>query len=470
MARKKLHDPINNEDFDLESSLPESEGSFYENNADSEANELVDSPVFIARMPNLEEPRSIRKSISAHSVWNRIFEFQSKVTDRQQILSLWCVIAVLVCLLFWSFLRNMSPNVSEIAQTETSAVLDDEDPFRLERSSNTVSERIAFSDHSSARSVYDMEEELSLVLPTTDIEVSTQSEHPEVIEAPFDRASVQPVFSASPPSAWDREESTLPAAVNPQPAMREPTPDFSALANEQWNGSSVTSSSNPAYANVPSTFDAPVYGSQPAIQNNRYDEPQVSHVQYVPNPQVPSYGGQAIPNHSQGTPAVQPNGSPDNGAYAYPNNAQPNVPYGNPYGTSVTPANTTAQYNYQANDQRQYPGQYASVNREVGYQQGFGNGLNPNTQYNTADYTEEIPATPTNNTYRNPGVPNYGTSPYQNQPQIANNTAPQFDAQYGQLPRSTQNIPNAQQYNPSYTQPIYGQQPTTAVGDFPMQR
>ena len=99
MARKKLHDPIHDEDYNLESHLPESAESFYENEAEYEANDLVDKPVFIARMPNLEEPRSIRRSISTRSVWNSIFEFHSKITDRQQIVSLWCVIAVLVCLL-----------------------------------------------------------------------------------------------------------------------------------------------------------------------------------------------------------------------------------------------------------------------------------------------------------------------------------------------------------------------------------
>ena len=457
MARKKLHDPIHDEDYNPESHLSESAESFYDDEAEYEANDSVDKPVFIARMPNLEESRPIRRSVSSRSVWNSIFEFHSKITDRQQIVSLWCVVAVLVCLLFWSFLRDMSPNASEMAQKETPLVVDEKDSYRVEKrekKSDTVSERIAFSDHTSARSVYEMEEDdLSLVLPTTDIEVSSQAEYPEypgasetypeyprASETAFEHVDTQPVFSANTQSAWDREESTLPAAVNPQPVVHEPGPDYSALANEQWNVPAANPSSNPVYATTPSTYNAPAYGPQPTLTN---PAPQVSQVQYTPNPHVPSYGGQTIPNQPQGIPAAQPNGNLGNGAYVYPNNVQPNAPYG----ASAMPSNATAQYNYQANGQRQYPG----------------------TQYNTANYTEEIPATPTNNTYRNPGAPSYGASPYQNQQQIASNNTP---PQYGQLTQQPQNVQSGQQYNynPSYTQPTYGQQPITASGAVPAQR
>ena len=440
MARKKLHDPIHDEDYSPESHLSESADSFYENDAEDETNDPVEKTVFIARMPNLEESRSIRRSISTRSVWNSIFEFQSKITDRQQIVSLWCVIAVLACLLFWSYLRDASPNASETAQTETPSLIVEEDLYRLEKKEknlDAISERIAFHDRDSARSVHEMEEEdLSLVLPTTDIEVSSQPEFPEypgASETAFEYVDTQPVFSANTQtqSAWDREERSLPAAVSPQPVVHEPGPDYSALANEQWSAPAANPSSHSPYAVTPSMPNVPAYGSQPMISN----PPQVSQVQYVPNPQVPSYGGQAIPNQVQGIPAVQPNGNLGNGAYAHPKNTQPNAPY----------AATAMPYD-QATDQRQYSG----------------------TQYNTANYAEEIPATPTNNTYRNPGTPNYGATPYQGQPQIAsNNTPPQ--PQYGQLNQQPKNA-QTQPYNPAYAQPTYGQQPVTAVGGTPVQR
>ena len=382
MARQRARTPVNHnlqdstvsEEFFSDAIPEEIHGNFPEK-------QVEDRPKFIAKMPNLEEPRSIRAVFASQSVWNRLVEMKNGITDRQQILTLRCVVVLLVCMLFWSVTSKRSPDSPDFTQAESTLMdlFPAEEPYRSERSalprSEGTYERLSFS--SSARTVRELDnDELLPTFSTTSIDLSQTIELTEEPSLAFESQQRSTVPSSS---AWDREDAysisvaapAVPAtAWNTQAAsVNDSTPDFSAFA-------------------------APNYGTNNAPMMNRYNEPQVRQVQYHQPAAVPGYGEQSAPLYSQRNPQVPANTQPGASPYA---TSQP-APYG-----------------------QQYP---VAVQNQSPYQQ----------PYNPANNREEIPATFTNNTYRNPGTP-------QANPQA---TAPQ--GYYGQY---NPQQPVNQQYNQS---------------------
>ncbi len=433
-------------------------------------------PVFIAKMPSLEEPRPIKPAMEFQTIWNRIFDFSRGVSDRQQILSLWCVVAVLVCLLFWSFVRNPgSPkeqHVHAAVETESEKAFQ----YRSETSQSAkpekkYGERIALNE--TPRSVRELEDdEVSLVLPTTSIDLSETNPSFEPVNQNSRYAPEQPVRSNT-QSAWDRDIPTIPAAVPPPTASgawegnsfsaNESGADFSALTSEQWGNSARDYRQSPQNTQAPYTaqsYSQPAPTSQAPM--NRYDEPHVSQVQYLQQSNVSGFDNGRGQNPQQGASPYSQQVNPIPGNTMSPSNAPLQ---GSPTYGGETIRNATAQFDR--------PNGYSD--REIGYQQGAeGNyGRSMNSSYNVAGSREEIPATPTNNTYRNPGTVSpetnrdayYANTPQdiRNQPQFAaTNTVPRFDGQSGQAPVQQQPSPYQLPQQQQYVQPTYGQQPITA--------
>jgi len=310
-------------------------------------------PVFIARMPNLEEPHSLRAALSSRApLWNRFLEIKHGITDRQKICVLWCIIALLVCMLCLNMVNKPSSNSSDLVQT-TTFVETAEEPS---------------APNSSVRSAREWEDEKPLpALSTTSIDLSQTAELPDETPSAFD--SDQRYAALPTPSAWDRSPHSLP--VTSVPSGEVSTPDFSVFA-----------APNPG---------AP----QPSV--NRYNEPQVQQVQYHQNPTT-------VPNYT--------------GVYPSSQTPQSSVNYGQQ--APSTNFNAAAQY--------QSPANYRQPEQSSGY--------------NMAGAREEIPATFTNNTYRNPGTPQ---------------TMPQSGyGQYNPQPYAG-GAPTLQPSNvPQYNQPNYG--------------
>ena len=354
-----------------------------------------EQPVFIARMPNLEEPRSLRTAISSQSIWNRLIEMKNRITDRQQIFTLRCVIVFLGCMLFWSMVSKPSPNLPGTTQTETALLEVEPDylPYRSEKSASPRSEaayeRLSFSD--SARSVRESDldnEEILPVLSTTSIDLSQATELLEEPPPAFDsnQRYTSPSYSASSQthSAWDREVHS----------------HSSAVPVNAWNSGSAPP--NDWTADY-SAFAAPNYETpQPPVNEpvfNRYNESQVRQVHYHQNPGTGVYPA---------SPMQAPQ-SPVHYGQQHPSNQQQNQNWNN-----------------------QQP--------------------SPNSGYNAPNYGEEIPATLTNNTYRNPGTTpqngyytqGTGMNPSPVQPQgFHGQNHPQYHPQ--------QSPANAPQYNhPNY--------------------
>ena len=377
-----------------------------DNNHDFLKQHREDRPVFIARMPNLEEPGSLRTFLTSQSVWNRILELKNGMTDRQQILTLRCIVVLLVCMLFWSMVSKPSSNSPDLTQkgdalTETLLDLEDE-PYREEKTalprSEGAYERLSFN--SPARSSRELEnDELSPVLSTTSIDLSQSVEMSKEPPSAFQSNRPSPQSASS---AWDRDAYSIPSAVPMESrnftanSSNDSSPDFSAFAIPNYGGS-----------------------QRPA---GTYNEPQVRQMQYS----APNFSEQATPLYSQSNPQFPSNVNPGTGVY--PNSQS--VPNGQQYPSEAN-FNTTTQNQPPLNHPNRDP------RENVAY-----------PQYNNpTDFREVIPATYTNNTYRNPGTP-------QAHQQW---TAPQ--EYYGQYnPQQSTNPPNNQQYNnpQQYSQPNYG--------------
>ena len=425
MARQRAHSPVSRNsgsDFRLQIPAVSEELSPDDIDRDLPEKQAEEQPVFIARMPNLEKPHSSCIADASLSVWNRIRELKNGITDRQQIISLWCIIAFLVCMLFWNMVSKPLPDSPDLAQTavENSLRLDHE-PYRSERSASSRSE-IAFEHLSSRGSSVPSErewnhDELAPVLPTTSIILS---ESPEETLYEVSPSPAQHSTTVQTRSAWDRDVYSAPLAVS------SPAPSANV-----WDSNSV--SANPVSASdmTPdfSAFTTPSYGTtspQTAqaggeFSVNRYSEPQVQQVQYYQNTTTqPNYGGQPVQNFSQGNSQYPVNTHPGTGAYQPQQMPQTSASYGQPnnFGTNF---NATAQYPAYA-QQGQQP--------------------NP-VGHNAASYREEIPATYSNNTYRNPGAPQA--------------MVPNGNYQQGGTGQYNPNPPGVPQHNqPTFNLPTYG--------------
>ena len=395
MGRQRAHIPVNHNFQDSGSvsevlSSDEIDGVLPEQQVEGR-------PRFIAKIPNLEGTRSIRTVFTSQSVWNRFVEFKNGITDRQQILTLRCIVVLLACMLFWSMVSKPSPKLAESTLAEAGQNSKDE-PYRSERTLISQSEgiygRLPFD--SSARSVRELDnDELSSVFQTASIDLSRSVELPEEATPAFD-FDQRPAPSNS--SAWDRDVYSIAPAVS----------------GETWNSAAV-----PSHDSTPdfSAFAAPGYGAGTPPLTDRYSESQVRQVQQQQQrpPMAPNYGEQAAPFSS---------------AYQTPQTtqmSQASVPYGQQYPSEA---------NFNVTNQYQPP------YRQPTHQQS----THQQSPYNPTNHREEIPATFTNNTYRNPGVP-------QGNPQA---TSPQ--GYYGQYNPHNPTLPsNNQQYGQQYGQPAnYG--------------
>ena len=417
MGRQRIHNLTNrNSGSPLPLQPRVVSDEFFPDGIDNELPEKhpEEQPVFIARMPNLEKPRSLGIAGTSWSIWNRLVEMKNGITERQQIITLWCVIALLVCMLFWNMVGKSSPDSSDLAQTASTLPEDSLEAtgelYRSDsRSEKTASSRAEIASEHLARnkmmpSPRDWnDEELSPVMPTTSIDLS---ESPEEAPSAFDskRYAASPTSSHS-PSAWDREAYSVPQVVSPQAILPNP-------AGGRPSNAASPEDSAPDF----SAFSTPNYGAtQPHVGNgfsvNRYNEPQVRQVQYHQNPvMVPatpmiSNGNGSFPASSQAPPSGVPpfpmNANPGTGAYPTPQTPQSSTSYGQPYYPGT---------NYSTTTQSQYPAQYpVNAPQNQGQPYAYQNGAayqQPNpSRYDAAGYREEIPATFSNNTYRNPGAP-----------------------------------------------------------------
>ena len=389
-----------------------------------------DHPVFIARMPKLEEPRPLRTAVALPSVWSRMYEIKNGITDQQQIFTLWCIIALLVCMLFWSMANKPSPNSSEFTQMETSRGLDYE-AFRTPSPNESRLESTeSFAPRESGQPVRRWDNEgLPPALPMSSIDLSESPEtasptfrsHQQYVASPA--APVNPTHSQA-RSAWDRDAYSAPSAshspvpVNPWNSEPDSTPDFSVFA-------------------------APNDGTSQAARGEfpvRDNEPQVQQVQYHQNSAMaPGYNphyGESVPSYSQRDPQ-----SPS----PYGQSAQ----YGpaSPVGPAGMHSSATTQY---PSSSQQRQGRPYDSSREAAYQHPVPDSGSHTPHYY---YEEQIPATFSNQTYRNPGTPQtVAPSEYHAGTGMNPNTAWQqgFNGQYHAAPQNTP------QYTPQYNQPTYG--------------
>lgn len=447
--------------------------------------EFQQDPLFIARMPNMEESKSIRskKILPLATYKEKIREYWEQITDRQQIKFLWGAVIVLLILLCWSFMRT--PSQPPNADMALVSIPVPEHPGHFEHSHDSP---LVLSETPS--SIFDMDDEPDLVLPTTSIEITESSSE----RMPGTFAEPEPIRTVSNYSVWNREpqntgdvqttwnNTSPPIAHAPGNAdsMDDGT-DFAALS-QQWNTPDANANMPPS-ANDRNAFQStnpPQFMANPQQNNGRYSQninphQNMSSQQNIP-PQNNVMGQQA--------PAYPNNNAGGFNTYSGGHNPTPNptynqpVPQNAPQGSGIY--NTTANSASYAGTQQPYnniPNNTMTnaapfQNPGNGYAQPQGiQGANA-SPYNMVNHREEIPANPTNNTYRNTGATPYGAiqnGPYatdtigvydanaQQRLATSTNTGSRFDGAYSgntvqETPQTYQQQLNQQQYGnvPSY--------------------